>query len=148
MASKYVAVGFLTMLKGQQREIFCLGFLHGIFPSIPQWTSPGLIVIYFLYSQNYANLTCHSGCLPALALNQRSLRPRWNTDKRFVQNLAFLFQKLLWNSSLPGTKVGRRKLFSSAMAIPQLEGCTSAIRIPQLFEEILHRNRNSTLSRL
>ncbi len=99
------------MLQGQQREIFRLGFLHGTFPSIPQWTSPGLIVIYFLYSQNYSNLMWYSGCLAALSLNQRSSRPSWYTDKRFVQNLAYLFQKLLWNSSLPYTKAGRRNFF-------------------------------------
>ncbi len=33
----------------------------------------------------------------------------------------------------------------SAIAIPQLEGSTSAIAIPQLFKEMLFRNRNSQI---
>ncbi len=33
----------------------------------------------------------------------------------------------------------------SAIAIPQLEGSTSAIAIPQLFKEMLLRNRNSAV---
>jgi hypothetical protein len=35
--------------------------------------------------------------------------------------------------------------FESAIAIPQLEGSTSAIAIPQLFKEMLLRNRNSAI---
>jgi hypothetical protein len=36
--------------------------------------------------------------------------------------------------------------FESAIAIPQLEGSTSAIAIPQLFKEMLLRNRNSAIA--
>jgi hypothetical protein len=35
--------------------------------------------------------------------------------------------------------------FKSAIAIPQLEGSASAITIPQLFKEMLLRNRNSAI---
>jgi hypothetical protein len=35
--------------------------------------------------------------------------------------------------------------FESAIATPQLEGCTSAITIPQLFKEMLLRNRTSAI---
>jgi hypothetical protein len=35
--------------------------------------------------------------------------------------------------------------FESAIAIPQLEGSTSAIAIPQLFKEMLLRNHNSAI---
>jgi hypothetical protein len=35
--------------------------------------------------------------------------------------------------------------FESAIAIPQLEGSASAIAIPQLFKEMLLRNRNSAI---
>jgi hypothetical protein len=35
--------------------------------------------------------------------------------------------------------------FESAIAIPQLEGSISAIAIPQLFIEMLLRNRNSAI---
>jgi hypothetical protein len=35
--------------------------------------------------------------------------------------------------------------FESAIAIPQLEGSTSAIAIPQLSKEMLLRNRNSEI---
>jgi hypothetical protein len=35
--------------------------------------------------------------------------------------------------------------FESAIAIPQLEGSTSAITNPQLFKEMLLRNRNSAI---
>ncbi len=35
--------------------------------------------------------------------------------------------------------------FESAIAIPQLEGSTSAIAIPQLFKAMLIRNRNSAI---
>jgi hypothetical protein len=34
----------------------------------------------------------------------------------------------------------------SAIAIPQLEGGTSAIAIPQLFKEMMLRNRNSAIA--
>ena len=44
------------------------------------------------------------------------------------------------------TRGGHAQLFfESAIAIPQLEGSTSAIAIPQLFEEMLLRNRNSAI---
>ncbi len=36
--------------------------------------------------------------------------------------------------------------FESAIAIPQFEGSTSAIAIPQLFKEMLLRNRNSAIA--
>jgi hypothetical protein len=39
----------------------------------------------------------------------------------------------------------RATFFESAIAIPQLEGSTSAIAIPQLFKEMLLRNRNSAI---
>ncbi len=42
---------------------------------------------------------------------------------------------------------GHAKLFfRSAIAIAQLEGCTSAIAIPQLFKELLIRNCNSAIT--
>jgi hypothetical protein len=37
-------------------------------------------------------------------------------------------------------------LFESAIAIPELKGSTSAIAIPQLFKEMLFRNRNSAIA--
>jgi hypothetical protein len=41
---------------------------------------------------------------------------------------------------------GHPQLFvESPIAIPQLEGSTSAIAIPQLFKEMLLRNRNSAI---
>jgi hypothetical protein len=41
---------------------------------------------------------------------------------------------------------GHAQLFlESAIAIPQLEGNTSAIAIPQLFKAMLLRNRNSAI---
>jgi hypothetical protein len=41
---------------------------------------------------------------------------------------------------------GKAQLFfESAIAIPQLEGITSAIAIPHLFKELLLRNRNSAI---
>jgi hypothetical protein len=36
--------------------------------------------------------------------------------------------------------------FESAIVIPQLEGSTSAIAIPQLLKEIMLRNRNSAIA--
>ncbi len=36
--------------------------------------------------------------------------------------------------------------FRSAIAIPQLEGSTSAMAIPQLFKEMLLCNRNSSIA--
>jgi hypothetical protein len=36
--------------------------------------------------------------------------------------------------------------FESAIAIPQLEGSTSTSAIPQLFKEMLLRNRNSAIA--
>jgi hypothetical protein len=39
--------------------------------------------------------------------------------------------------------VHQQFFFESAIAIPQLEGNTSAIAIPQLFKEMLLHNRNS-----
>ncbi len=43
----------------------------------------------------------------------------------------------------PACRGGRAQLFfESAIAIPQLEGIASAIAIPQLFKEMLLRNRN------
>jgi hypothetical protein len=36
--------------------------------------------------------------------------------------------------------------FQSAIATPELEGSTSAIAIPQLFKEMLLRNRNSSMA--
>jgi hypothetical protein len=53
-----------------------------------------------------------------------------------------------------GCEAGRRTcskretnttFFESAIAIPQLEGSSSAIAIPQLFKDMLLRNRNSAL---
>jgi hypothetical protein len=45
------------------------------------------------------------------------------------------------------TRGGHAQLFfESAIAIPQLEGSTFAIAIPQLFIEMLLRNRNSAIS--
>jgi hypothetical protein len=42
---------------------------------------------------------------------------------------------------------GHTQLFlESAIAIPQLEGSTSAIAFPQLFKEMLLRNRNSAIA--
>jgi hypothetical protein len=38
--------------------------------------------------------------------------------------------------------------FESAIAIPQLEESTSVIAIPQLFKEMLFRNRNSAIPQL
>jgi hypothetical protein len=44
------------------------------------------------------------------------------------------------------TRGGDAQLFfESAIAIPQLEGNTSAIAIPQLFKEMLLRNCNSAI---
>jgi hypothetical protein len=44
------------------------------------------------------------------------------------------------------TRGGHAQLFfESAIAIPQLEGSTSAIARPQLFKEMLLRNRNSAI---
>jgi hypothetical protein len=41
---------------------------------------------------------------------------------------------------------GHAQLFlKSAIATPQLERCTSAIAIPQLFKKMLLRNRNSAI---
>jgi hypothetical protein len=49
------------------------------------------------------------------------------------------------------TPIGQQRwaraiFFEFAIAIPQLEGSTSAIAIPQLFKEMLLRNRNSEIS--
>ncbi len=44
------------------------------------------------------------------------------------------------------SRAGHAQLFfESAIAIPQLEGSTSAIAIPQLFRAMLIRNRNSAI---
>jgi hypothetical protein len=44
------------------------------------------------------------------------------------------------------SEVGTRNFFfESAIATPQLKGCTSAIAIPQLFKEMLLRNCNSAI---
>jgi hypothetical protein len=40
---------------------------------------------------------------------------------------------------------GHANFFRSAIAIPQREGSTSAMAIPQLFKEMLLRNRNSSI---
>jgi hypothetical protein len=42
-------------------------------------------------------------------------------------------------------RFARATFFVSAIAIPQLEGSTFAITIPQLSEEMLLRNRNSAI---
>jgi hypothetical protein len=47
---------------------------------------------------------------------------------------------------LPIIRGGQAQLFfESAIAIPQLEGSASAIAIPQLFKEMLLRNRNTAI---
>jgi hypothetical protein len=48
---------------------------------------------------------------------------------------------------LINTRGGHAQLFfESAITIPQLEGSTSAIAIPQLFKEMLLRNCNSAIA--
>ncbi len=50
---------------------------------------------------------------------------------------------------IPIIRGGQAQLFfESAIAIPQLEGSTSAIAIPQLFKEMLLRNRNSAIPQM
>jgi phage terminase large subunit-like protein len=44
------------------------------------------------------------------------------------------------------SEVGMRHFFLAAIEIPQLEGSTSVIAIPQLFKETLLLNRNSTIT--
>jgi hypothetical protein len=59
-----------------------------------------------------------------------------------------MYQKILWKillEILP--EVGTHNFFLiPQLKIPQLEGSTSAIAIPQHFKEMLLRNRNSAIS--
>jgi hypothetical protein len=48
--------------------------------------------------------------------------------------------------TLPNHRGGHAQLFfESAIAIPQLEGSSSTIAIPQLLKDMLLRNRNSAI---
>ncbi len=65
----------------------------------------------------------------------------------YVASVAALLLKEIFSSaSSEINKGGHAQLFyEPTIAIPQLEGRTSAIAIPQLFKEILLRNCNSTI---
>jgi hypothetical protein len=57
------------------------------------------------------------------------------------------FLKYVWISFAHSSEVGKHNFFLSPQwQFPQREGLTSAIAIPQLFKEILHRNRNSAIA--
>jgi hypothetical protein len=51
----------------------------------------------------------------------------------------------LWLDSRNKQRWARATFFESSIAIPQLEGSTSAIAIPHLFKEMLLRNHNSAI---
>jgi hypothetical protein len=58
-----------------------------------------------------------------------------------------MLKTLIVHSARNIIRGGQAQLFSeSAIAIPQLEGSASAIAIPQLFKEMLLRNRNSAIT--
>jgi hypothetical protein len=108
---------------------------------------------YFLASEKIIILIC-------LAWEKRLLFIREVKETSFYVNTNSTGQKCthLWsniNNTIKSCKLVRGQVkgrgghaqhfFESAFAIPQPEGSTSAIAIPQRFKEMLLRNRNSAI---
>jgi hypothetical protein len=85
----------------------------------------------------------HNGQLSAL----NSLRTTDQINRSYILKVLVTCPVLgMWARGGVFIRAGHAQLFfESAIAIPQLEGITSAIAIPQLFKAMLIRNHNSAI---